>query len=68
MYVNFSQRLKNISPLFSYIFNFGFAFEILRTCMEFNGFPKREVTDPLDYVVPPAGYPEKQSHLALKDD
>lgn len=36
--------------------------------MEFNGFPKREVTEPLDYVVPSAGHPEKQSHLALKDD
>lgn len=67
MYVNLSQRLKNISPLCSCIFNSGFAFEILRASMELNGFTKREMTDLFSYVAPPAAHPEKQCHPALKD-
>lgn len=65
MYINLSQRLKNIFPLCSCIFNSGFAFEILRASRELNGFTKREMTDLLSYVAPPAAHPEK--HPALKD-
>lgn len=42
------------------------AFEILRTCMEFENFTEREGIHPLGYAVPPPGHPEKQCHLVLK--